>query len=313
MPISLELIQTQVGKEHSVTPDILKSTITRLKNRVQKISVKDNGALMLEAGDETITFLEAVVLREQAKEAKRSGKQAREEHLDQLADYFLRQCIPTDYNYEAAIQFLVGLGLQDTVIRKWSMPEEALEACGEALKKRLSLDKPLKSIQVGNCFGASLAWFSNFICTAHPDSLMISVDPNYSMGGVAHHPQRLVTKLLSHFGLQKNNLMVTGYSLDKNEDHWQASCEELLPNFARMGINDADFILLDGWHDRDYTLREVRACAPLLKPGGLILVDDVNAPEVREAVDEACADGSFINLGMPSRIAIVEYKGKAAT
>ena len=248
-------------------------------------------------------------MREQAKEAKRSGKQAREEHLEQLADYFLRQCIPTEYTYENAIRFLVGLGLPEAMIHQWSMPKEALEACGDALKKKLPLDGPLKSIQVGNCFGTSLAWFSNFILAIHPDSLMISVDPNYSMGGVAHHPQRIVTRLLSQFGLQKNNLMVTGYSLDKNEEHWQASCEDLLPNFARMGINDADFILLDGWHERNYTLREIRASAPLLKPGGLILVDDVNAPEVREAVDEACADGSFVNLGMPSRIAIVEYQG----
>jgi hypothetical protein len=36
MPISLELLQTQVGKGHSVTPDILKSTITLLKSRLQK-------------------------------------------------------------------------------------------------------------------------------------------------------------------------------------------------------------------------------------------------------------------------------------
>ena len=114
---------------------------------------------------------------------------------------------------------------------------------------------------------------------------MVSVDPNYSMGGVADNPQRIVMRLLSHFGLQKNNLMVTKYSLDKNQPHWQPSCEDLMPNLARLGVSKADFILLDGWHERNYTLREIRACIPLLREGGLILVDDVeNLGEVREAI-----------------------------
>ena len=306
MSLSVEDIQKQVGTLMEVTPASLERAVSSLKERLSKVSSDAQGGLVFGEAGGPVDFLEVIVLREQAKAASSDGKQARAEQLGQLADFLLGQCIPTTYDYEQAIRFLTGVGLAEPKIREWSMPKPSLEACSSALREHLKVDKPLVALQVGNCFGASLAWFSNLIVSTHPESLMVSVDPNYSMGGVADNPQRIVMRLLAHFGLQKNNLMVTGYSLDKNQPHWQPSCEDLMPNLARLGVSKADFILLDGWHERNYTVREIRACTPLLREGGLILVDDVeNLGEVREAIDEACADGSFVNLGMPERIAIL--------
>jgi len=306
MSTNVESIQKQVGSLLEVTPGSFENAVSALKGRLSKLSSDSNGGFTFEADSGPINLLEVIILREQAKAASSNGKPARAEQLGQLADFLLGQCVSTTYDYEAAIRFLTGLGLAEPMIREWSMPQPSLQACTNALKEHLKTDEPLVALQVGNCFGASLAWFSNLIVSAHPDSLMVSVDPNYSMGGVADNPQRIVMRLLSQFGLQKNNLMVTGYSLDKNQPHWQPSCEDLMPNLARLGVSKADFILLDGWHERNYTLREIRACIPLLREGGLILVDDVeNIGEVREAIDEACADGRFVNLGMPERIAIL--------
>lgn len=306
MTISVDSLQNQLGSLLEVTPEGLQVAISDLKKRLSTLSKSPEGGLMFESEGSPVTLLEVIILREQAKEAAVGGNQPRAEQLHQLADFLVARCVSTDYDYEAAIRFLVGLGLAEPMIREWSMPKKSLEACSAALQKHLKTDEPLLALQVGNCFGASLTWFSNLIVSAHPDSLMVSVDPNYSMGGVADNPQRIVMRLLSQFGLQKNNLMVTGYSLDKNQPHWQPSCENLMPNLARLGVSKADFILLDGWHERNYTLREIRACVPLLREGGIILVDDVeNLGEVREAVDEACEDGSFVNLGMPERIAIL--------
>ena len=100
--------------------------------------------------------------------------------------------------------------------------------------------------------------------------------------------------------------MMTGDSLNRNEDDWQPSCEDLIPNLARVGVTEADFVLLDGWHEFNYTVREIREVAALLKPGGVILMDDVEHLEgPRRAFEIASQDDNLVSQGTPGRIGIL--------
>ncbi len=306
MEAQFENMKKNFSESRSFEMDDFTAALANLQSRLKKLTSFDDVSPITGDGTEEVSLVEILVLRDQAKLAAQSGKLARCSQLEALANFMLQQIVPSEYDYEASIDYLIGLGIPEPKTREWSMPKSDLELCTAALREHLDTTGPLTGIQVGNCFGVSLAWFANFIRSVDPESVLISVDPNYTIGGLYDNPQRTVIQLLQHFGLQKSNLMVTGYSLNRNEENWQPSCENLLPNLARIGVTQADFVLLDGWHDFDYTVREFREVAPLLRPGGVILVDDVEHLEgVRKAFDVVCNDGIFVNHGTPGRIGIL--------
>ncbi len=183
-----------------------------------------------------------------------------------------------------------------TFVRRLLVPE---------LEKRRG---PVQALHVGNFVGVSLAAFSSAALEAHPGSLVVSIDPNVPHHGI-DDPQSHVLALLAHFGLERANLVVTGYSLERTPsvDAWLASgsdphhawpeeraTEDVLPNLERLGAR-FDAALVDGSHIGENVRRELEILARIVRPGGLVLLDDVADSWVE--LRDLYADGATHDLG----------------
>jgi len=61
------------------------------------------------------------------------------------------------------------------------------------------------------------------------------------------------------------------------------ACEGVLDNLRKLFLRRCDLALLDGNHEGDYLVAEIKSVEPLMKAGGTIVLDDVddNWPEIR--------------------------------
>ena len=69
-----------------------------------------------------------------------------------------------------------------------------------------------------------------------------------------------------------------------NVEHYQGRFEEVLTTFKECSL---DFIYIDGCHDFDSVLRDIRGCLPLLKPGSPRGGHDYYLHDVQKAVEIA--------------------------
>ena len=196
-----------------------------------------------------------------------------------------------EWSYEDAIAHLVRVhGVPEDEVRGGSIPESALQTIERAIAEITPTDRAVQGLHVGNFVGVSLGALIVALRRQHPDSVMVSVDPNIPHRGV-NHPQDVVIDLLEHFGLADGHLLVCGYSLDKTlsndgllshdgYDPTAAFGDERAPHGAldslgRLGLR-FDFAVIDGNHEGDYLRRELTAITGMLRPGGLLALDDVN-------------------------------------
>jgi hypothetical protein len=208
------------------------------------------------------------------------------------------------FTYDAAVQVLVERGLDEYTVRLGSMLPESLAFIRATIVDAFRDDRPLWALHVGNFVGVSLAAVASALREVHPESLTISVDPNIPHLGV-DDPQSHALALLTSFGLQRSNLVVCGYTFEKTpgsdalpvegyevEEAWsrEAACENALPNLARTGAQ-FDVAVLDGAHIGSYARRELELLVRLIRPGGLVFLDDVDATwkEIEAVFDEAAA------------------------
>jgi predicted O-methyltransferase YrrM len=184
----------------------------------------------------------------------------------------------------------------------------------------LAGDRPLLALHIGNFVGVSLAYLSDVLRAIHPGSRIFSIDPNITHRGVVD-PARHAFALLGHFGLSELNVVITGYTLERNvgddseldpaETHAaEQRCEQVLPNLAAVVGRRFDLVLIDGNHDGRYLTRELEQVRRLLRPHGLLVVDDVDETEwrlVAETFDCAAASGGFDELGRDGRIGVLRH------
>jgi hypothetical protein len=212
------------------------------------------------------------------------------------------------FSYEAAVTFLVERGCDEEQVREGSMPEESLLRCGELMAELLPGD-PLNLLHIGNFVGVSLATLSDLVERTHPGSIIWSIDPGVPHRGIAR-PQEHAMALLEHFGLQRSNAAMLGYTLEKNvgndaspeladweqlvrDFHEGAACEDVLPSLRALAQSRFDVGVIDGNHDASYLRRELAELRELLRPGGLLVLDDVSARsfrELRELFEEVVSD-----------------------
>jgi hypothetical protein len=160
---------------------------------------------------------------------------------------------------------------------------------------RLAPNGPLVGLHVGNFLGVSLSHFVNYVRQRDETSIVVSIDPNIQHQGV-ESPQSHVIAILNHFGLQKNAIISVGYSTHKTVSNdgiafvgengreydpysnfnSEQSCEDVLGNLCTLSSGRFDFAVVDGNHEGDHLKREVAVVAPLLRPDGLLILDDVS-------------------------------------
>ena len=143
------------------------------------------------------------------------------------------------------------------------IPEEE----GLFLKSLVTEFKPRVSLEVGLAYGVSAL----FICeglSQLPDARHIVIDPHQIRPGATH---------ISFEGVGLENLRKAGYgSLIEFHD---APSHLALPALVSQGVK-IDFALIDGWHTFDFASVDFFYVDLLLRPGGVVAIDDTDFPSV---------------------------------
>ena len=190
-----------------------------------------------------------------------------------------------EFSYEDALSLLDRLGIDPLQSREGSMPLASLQFM-QSHFDRLDTSRPIIALHVGNFLGVSLAYLVHTLRRLHPDSRVVSIDPNLTHRGI---PQTMETVLilLNYFGLEDRVAILTGYSLEKNVSNqgeifagydpvanWEneRSCTHQLDLLNALARGVFDLCLMDGNHDGDYLQRELDRVRQLLRPGGLLVL-----------------------------------------
>lgn len=222
------------------------------------------------------------------------------------------------YSPEDAVAFLVGRGLDENELLEGSIPKASLDFLGEVVADRLPAQRPLIALHIGNFVGVSLGYFTSLLRQKHPESVVVSIDPNVLHRGIKN-PQAHVLALLEHFDLLANSVVIPGYTLepglgqiaspDVEQQLMQPACEQVVPNLRRIGGPRYDLVVLDGNHDSEYLAREVEHIRDLLAPGGIVVFDDVTLDAwygVEAIFGRALRDASFGELGKDGRVGVLQ-------
>jgi len=215
-----------------------------------------------------------------------------------------RAVVP-EFKMEAGVRFLVGRGLDERQIRDGSIPERSLDFVAAKIAALDWQDRAMVGLHIGNFVGLSLAAFIGMLTTLHAESVVIATDPNVPHRGVMS-PQDHVLALLSHFRLQSRAIVVAGYSGSKSvsndggvfggydpEQHFprEAACENVIANLGSLFGRCIDIAVVDGNHEALYLRHEIHEIARALRPGGLLVLDDV---------DDAWAELRQVYLSLPA-------------
>lgn len=222
---------------------------------------------------------------------------ARLKQIDAQSELRQRRALEADtflqpYSYEDSIAHLIACGLTESEVRDGSVTESSLRYIEQHLPQPPS-GQPLRVLHVGNFVGVSLCYLAAACCRLHPDSLVVAIDPNIRHRGIPN-PQQYVSRLLKRYGLQKNVIMICGFSESRNlgddgglrysavDDALQRFNEEHAPenvlhNLSQLLPPAFDAAMLDGNHSETYLNSEIGGTLNLLKPGGRLIFDDVNS------------------------------------
>lgn len=229
------------------------------------------------------------------------------------------------FHYDDAVALLTSMGADEAQVRAGSMPPASLDFCG-ALIAEHRREGPLLGLHIGNFVGISLAYFSGLARRLDEASRVVSIDPNVPHRGIVD-PGRHVLALLSRYGLLGHNLILTGYTLEKNPSNdgyvfagydpaeafaREVSCDHQLDGLLRLSGPVFDFCVVDGNHEGSYLARELDRIDQLLRPGGLLILDDVSGswPEIQRVyagVDRA----RYEPLGADGRVGVLKKRAPA--
>jgi hypothetical protein len=228
-------------------------------------------------------------------------------------------------DYGLLIDELVSYGCDESQVREGSMPEESLKAVVTLLEQNFG-SSAIQGLHIGNFVGVSLTFLTLAIVKRHAESQMVSIDPNIEHRGI-DRPMEQVIRLLNQTGMQGNSLVLTGYSLQKSlsndglhytpgydpKSHFasELSCEKQLPQLAALCGEKFHFAVLDGNHEGGYFERELVWVDKLLRPGGLMVVDDVSETwiEIQEVFRRFLAGDGYEKVFQDGRIGVLRKKG----
>jgi predicted O-methyltransferase YrrM len=224
----------------------------------------------------------------------------------------------TNYSYSDSIAALCDRGLDRRHVTDGSIPEASLRYLMHAAVARLAAG-PARVLHVGNFVGLSLCYITDAVRRHDRGSIVVAIDPNLVHRNIPR-PQHHVVFLLARYGLLSNSVLLTGYSLEKcisndgvnlGYDPYANSANEhapanQLPHLAALCGRVFDLVIIDGNHDPEYLKREISVIDRLLKPGGMLAIDDINAgwPALQKVV-QTYDQKKFIDLGTDGRIALL--------
>jgi hypothetical protein len=226
-----------------------------------------------------------VVVLYQALRLRRHSRRALEEALPPAP-----AGAPRPFDGDEAISALVARGLNEDNVRAGSIGTAHLRFLDRAIHEHLRTEPPHHALHVGNFVGISLAalTYSLLEVSDESDPVVVSIDPNIPHNDIAD-PQTATLALLSYFGYQRHNVVICGYSLEKTLGNdgvpsdlydptkvhaGEVACENVLLSLAELEL-PLDVVLIDGTHNAAYLRRELQTILPLLRPGGLLILDDV--------------------------------------
>jgi predicted O-methyltransferase YrrM len=146
---------------------------------------------------------------------------------------------------------IVQLGYDRDQVLCGSMPEETLS--------RLSHILSGNGLQIGGFVGVSHCYLAEAL---RGKGSICTIDPNLTHREI-QNPFLVASKMVSHFGLSKNSTLICGYGNDQ------------MRFFADLGVK-FDFIILDGNHEYETVVTEIGFATPILKPGGYLVLDDID-------------------------------------
>lgn len=129
------------------------------------------------------------------------------------------------------------------------------------LQKHLVVDSPITALEIGSFQGRSTVWFLENILT-HSASSITCID---TFEGSVEHTEREVLNL---FDIFSNNIKSFKHKV------------KVLPGNSQIVLRQLpctetfDFIYVDGDHRARYVIEDLVLVFPLLKRGGLLLIDD---------------------------------------
>lgn len=224
------------------------------------------------------------------------------------------------FTFEGAITFLKNRGLNEHHLREGTIPAGSLDFIAQKLVERAWPHRPMIALHIGNYVGVSLAALVSIVTTIDRQSLVIAVDPNVPHRGTAS-PQDHVMALLAYFGFQANVIPIVGYSVSKSisndgivigaydpaaEYRSEISCENVINNLSKAFGRCIDLALIDGNHQASYLQSEIDNVELLLRPGGLIILDDVNASyDEIKGVYTSLGAGRWSDLGTDGRVGLL--------
>jgi predicted O-methyltransferase YrrM len=138
---------------------------------------------------------------------------------------------------------------------------------GLFLESTIAEIKPQVSVEVGLGFGISAL----FICEALsrlPNARHIVIDP---------HQRRSTATHISFECVGLDNLRKAGY--EHLIEFHDASSHLALPALVSQGTK-VDFAFIDGWHTFDFASTDFFYIDLLLRPGGVVVLDDTYFPSV---------------------------------
>jgi Methyltransferase domain len=220
----------------------------------------------------------------------------------------------TENRYEEIIRFLTSRGLDELQVRGGSIPATALNFIADKVSTRLPADRPVRALHIGNFVGVSLCFISWLVQERHPQSVVVSIDPNVTHRGI-RAPQDHVLALLHHFGLLENNVLIPGYTLEwtvgeRGAEKVGVACERVLANLGSVCAEPFDIVVIDGNHEEEYLSMELEALRELLSGRSIVVFDDiVGWAGVVEVFKRTLEDDRFVELGQDGRVGIVQLTG----
>jgi len=226
-------------------------------------------------------------------------------------------------DYESVVNFIVHRGVSHVHAVEGSISKDSLAFIQKHVCENLPRSGHPVALHIGNFLGVSLVYIAGFLTRLDEESLVIAIDPNLPHRGVSN-PQDHVAALVCACGLQKNIIILAGYSGRKNvsndgvvfesydpgdEFGREYACEETLRNLRKIVSAKFDVVIMDGNHEADYLVCEIKSALHVMKPGSLLVLDDVNDAwdEIRDVFLTIDSLG-LIPLASDGRVGIAQVK-----